>query len=58
MYSIFLFNFNCKYNYHVYKFYPGCRAQLGCWSPVFDILMYTVLLTIANLCNFCVYLCI
>ena len=30
MYNIFLLNFtfkcNFKCNYHVYKFYPGCRA--------------------------------
>ena len=59
MYSIFLFNFIFKCNFHVYKFYPGCRTQLECWSPVFDIVMYTISLTIAYyLYDYCIYLCI
>ena len=62
MYNIFIFNFTfkCNFNgnYHVYKFYPGCRTLLGCWSPVFDILMYTILFTIAYLYDYCIYLCI
>ena len=41
MYSIFLFNFIFKCNY---------------WSPVFDILMYTFLLTIAYLYDYCIYM--
>ena len=31
---------------------------LGCWSLVFDILMYTILLTIAYVYDYCIYLCI
>ena len=64
MYNIFLFNFTfkcnfkCNYHVHVHTFFPGCRTQLGCWSPVFDILMYTILLTIAYLYDYCIYLCI
>ena len=38
MYNIFLFNFtfkcNFKCNHHVYKFYPGCRTQLGCCTCI------------------------
>ena len=49
--SIFLFNFTFKCNYYVYKLYPGCRAQL--WR-VFDILMYTILFTIAYLYDYCI----
>ena len=39
------------------QFYSWCQAY-GCWSPVFDILMYTVLLTMAYLYYITVYICV
>ena len=39
--------FNFRSYYHVVNFMLDVDLLLGCWSPVFDILMYTILLTIA-----------
>ena len=42
-------------NYHVHNFYSACQKYWGCWPPVFDILVYTLLLTIVYLYTYYIY---